>query len=111
VTAVNGPYGEQGNRKNPFFVRLIAAQLAPDSGSIFSRWSMFIDYHVLNLYKVRKKSWALLFQSGALFSDLSVMKTLHSLSRKSTAKLDASAIREVVAQKIHRCRFARRSRF
>ncbi len=74
VTAVMGPSGTGKTT----LLRLIAAQLAPDSGSILVDGQ---DVHRLSrsdLYKVRKK-WACFFKVAHFLVTCLFMKTLHSL--------------------------------
>lgn len=95
ITAVMGPSGTGKTT----LLRLIAAQLAPDSGTILVDGQ---DVHALSrteLYIVRKKM-GMLFQSGALFSDMSVAENIAFPMEEHTT-LEAKAIADIVAQKLH----------
>ncbi|MBJ7537717.1 ATP-binding cassette domain-containing protein [Marinomonas transparens] len=95
VTAVMGPSGTGKTT----LLRLIAAQLAPDSGDVLVDGQ---NVHALSrseLYKVRKKM-GMLFQSGALFSDMSVYENI-AFPLEEHTQLDAAAINKVVGQKLH----------
>ncbi|TYL49442.1 ABC transporter ATP-binding protein [Marinomonas sp. IMCC 4694] len=95
ITAVMGPSGTGKTT----LLRLIAAQLAPDSGTVFVDGQ---DVHTLSrteLYKVRKKM-GMLFQSGALFSDMSVAENIAFPMEEHTT-LDKKTIAEIVARKLH----------
>ncbi|GAB3476261.1 ABC transporter ATP-binding protein [Marinomonas epiphytica] len=95
VTAVMGPSGTGKTT----LLRLIAAQLTPDEGHIFVDGQ---DVHALSrssLYEVRKKL-GMLFQSGALFSDMSVYENVAFPLQEHT-KLSEEAIQERVKNKLH----------
>lgn len=95
ITAVMGPSGTGKTT----LLRLIAAQLAPNSGSILVDGQ---NVHALSrseLYKVRKKM-GMLFQSGALFSDMSVAENI-AFPMEEHTKLDAKTIADIVAKKLH----------
>lgn len=95
ITAVMGPSGTGKTT----LLRLIAAQLAPNSGTILVDGQ---NVHALSrseLYKVRKKM-GMLFQSGALFSDMSVAENI-AFPMEEHTKLDAKAIADIVAKKLY----------
>ncbi len=95
ITAVMGPSGTGKTT----LLRLIAAQLSPDSGLVLVDGK---NVHMLSrseLYKVRKKM-GMLFQSGALFSDMSVAENI-AFPMEEHTKLDAKAINEKVLEKLH----------
>lgn len=95
ITAVMGPSGTGKTT----LLRLIAAQLSPDSGTILVDGQ---NVHALSrseLYKVRKKM-GMLFQSGALFSDMSVAENI-AFPMEEHTKLDAKTIADIVAEKLH----------
>ena len=95
ITAVMGPSGTGKTT----LLRLIAAQLSPDSGTILVDGQ---NVHALSrseLYKVRKKM-GMLFQSGALFSDMSVAENI-AFPMEEHTKLDAKTIGDIVANKLH----------
>jgi phospholipid/cholesterol/gamma-HCH transport system ATP-binding protein len=95
ITAVMGPSGTGKTT----LLRLIAAQLAPDTGTILIDGQ---DVHTLSraeLYKVRKKM-GMLFQSGALFSDMSVAENV-AFPMEEHTKLDAKTIATIVSEKLH----------
>ncbi|BFM48008.1 ATP-binding cassette domain-containing protein [Marinomonas sp. THO17] len=95
VTAVMGPSGTGKTT----LLKLIAAQLVPDQGQI---WVDGQDVHSLSrkkLYKVRKKM-GMLFQSGALFSDMSVAENI-AFPLEEHTQLDKKRIQEIVMDKLH----------
>ncbi|WP_031579712.1 ATP-binding cassette domain-containing protein [Ruminobacter sp. RM87] len=94
ITAFMGPSGTGKTT----MLRLIGGQITPDKGSI-----MFdgIDVHKLNrsdLYKLRKRM-SMLFQSGALFTDLNVYDNVAYPIREHT-KLPEEIIRDMVLMKL-----------
>lgn len=95
ITAVMGPSGTGKTT----LLRLIAAQLAPDKGRILVAGE---DIHALSradLYALRKKM-GMLFQSGALFSDMSVFENV-AFPLEEHTKLSASDIKARVLEKLH----------
>ncbi len=95
VTAVMGPSGTGKTT----LLRLIAAQLAPDNGFI---WVDGQDVHSLSrsgLYKVREKI-GMLFQSGALFSDMTVADNV-AFPMEEHTKLSPSEIKRIASEKLH----------
>jgi len=95
VTAVMGPSGTGKTT----LLRLIAAQLSPDQGRVLVAGE---DVHRLSrkdLYKVRKKM-GMLFQSGALFSDMSVAENI-AFPLEEHTQLSRSKIETIVLDKLH----------
>ncbi|MBR7887971.1 ATP-binding cassette domain-containing protein [Marinomonas sp. A79] len=95
ITAVMGPSGTGKTT----LLRLIAAQLTPDSGTILVDGQ---NVHALSrsaLYKVRKKM-GMLFQSGALFSDMSVAENI-AFPMEEHTKLTRDEIATIVSSKLH----------
>lgn len=95
VTAVMGPSGTGKTT----LLKLIAAQLIPDQGSILIDGQ---DVHALSrkeLYKVRKKM-GMLFQSGALFSDMSVAENI-AFPLEEHTQLSKDQIQKIVMDKLH----------
>lgn len=95
ITAVMGPSGTGKTT----LLRLIAAQLAPDSGSIFVDGQNVHSLSRSGLYKVREKM-GMLFQSGALFSDMSVADNV-AFPMEEHTKLNKSDIQRIVSEKLH----------
>jgi len=94
VTAVMGPSGSGKTT----LLRLIGGELMPSQGSILVDGK---DIHLLNrtdLYKARRQI-GLLFQSGALFSDLSVFENVAFPLREHT-ELPESMLKDVVLMKL-----------
>ena len=95
ITAVMGPSGTGKTT----LLRLIAAQLAPDSGSILVDGQNVHSLSRSGLYKVREKM-GMLFQSGALFSDMSVADNV-AFPMEEHTKLNESDIQRIVSEKLH----------
>ncbi|MFU8784386.1 ATP-binding cassette domain-containing protein [Aliidiomarina sp.] len=94
VTAIMGPSG----CGKTTLLRLIGGQLKPQSGSI-----QFADYEINKLgrnqlFNVRKRM-SMLFQSGALFSDMTVFENIAFPLREHT-DLPANIIATVVKMKL-----------
>ncbi|MBP3749569.1 MAG: ATP-binding cassette domain-containing protein [Ruminobacter sp.] len=94
ITAFMGPSGTGKTT----MLRLIGGQLVPDSGSV-----MFdgINVHKLSrpdLYSLRRRM-SMLFQSGALFTDLNVFDNVAYPIREHT-KLPEEVIRDMVLMKL-----------
>ncbi len=94
ITAIMGPSGTGKTT----LLRLIGGQLRPDSGSVV------VDGHEVPklkrkaLYSLREKM-GMLFQSGALFTDLSVFENVAFPLRVHT-KLPEDMIRDIVLMKL-----------
>ena len=67
ITAIMGPSGIGKTT----MLRLIGGQLKPESGDILFEQQSIPKMSRKNLYQARKKM-SMLFQSGALFTDMSV---------------------------------------
>lgn len=94
ITAILGPSGTGKTT----LLRLIGAQLSPDSGKILFDG---VDIHKLkraDLYELRKRM-SMLFQSGALFSDLNVYENVAFPLREHT-KLPEVLIHDLVMMKL-----------
>ncbi|SHO54875.1 phospholipid ABC transporter ATP-binding protein MlaF [Vibrio quintilis] len=94
VTAIMGPSGIGKTT----LLRLIGGQLQPESGEI---WFDGVDIPALNrktLYQARKRM-SMLFQSGALFTDLNVFDNVAFPLREHT-QLNESLIRSLVLLKL-----------
>lgn len=94
ITAIMGPSGTGKTT----LLRLIGAQLLPDSGSIQVDSEFIHGFSQKKLYEVRKKM-GLLFQSSALFTSLSVFENVAFPLREHT-KLPESMIRDIVLMKL-----------
>ena len=95
ITAIMGPSGTGKTT----LLSLITRQLRPDRGSILVNG---IDVSVLNqkdLYRFRRR-FGMLFQNGALLTDLSVFENVAFPLREHT-KLPNRLIRHVVLTKLH----------
>ncbi len=95
VTAIMGPSGTGKTT----LLKLIGGQLRPDSGTIKVAGHDVHRLSTKNLYKLRQKM-GMLFQSGALLTDLSVFDNVAYPLREHT-KLRKSMIRDIVLTKLH----------
>jgi len=94
VTAIMGPSGTGKTT----LLKLIGGQLTPDAGTIEVDGQ---DVHALStrdLYRLRMRM-GMLFQSGALLTDLSVFENVAYPLREHT-KLNSSMIRKLVLMKL-----------
>lgn len=94
ITAIMGPSGSGKTT----LLRLISAQLTPDRGTVHIDGT---DIHRLNtaaLYKMRR-SMGMLFQSGALFTNLSVFENVAFPLREHT-KLAEDMIHDLVIMQL-----------
>lgn len=94
VTAIMGPSGSGKTT----LLKLIAGQLKPDSGEVFVKG---VNVHRLSrnkLYDLRSKM-GMLFQSGALLTDLSVFDNIAFPIREHT-KLPENVIKSLVLMKL-----------
>ncbi|MGC9491654.1 phospholipid ABC transporter ATP-binding protein MlaF, partial [Vibrio genomosp. F10] len=94
ITAIMGPSGIGKTT----LLRLIGGQLAPDSGEIWFDGENIPQLNRSQLYQARKKM-SMLFQSGALFTDLSVFDNVAFPLREHT-DLDEALIRTLVLLKL-----------
>lgn len=94
ITAILGPSGTGKTT----LLRLIGAQIKPDSGHVLFDG---IDIHTLNrkcLYEIRKRM-SMLFQSGALFTDMNVFDNVAFPLREHT-NLPEILIKDIVLMKL-----------
>jgi len=94
VTAIMGPSGSGKTT----LLKLIAGQLQPDSGEVFVEGMNVHDLPRKKLYQLRRKM-GMLFQSGALLTDLSVFDNVAFPLREHT-KLPESVIYPLVLMKL-----------
>lgn len=94
VTAIMGPSGIGKTT----LLRLIGGQLQPDSGHIWFEDKDIPTLHRKSLYQVRKRM-GMLFQSGALFSELNVFENV-AFSLREHTKLPADIIKTIVMMKL-----------
>lgn len=94
VTAIMGPSGIGKTT----LLRLIGGQLQPDSGEIWFRDENIPQLSRTKLYEVRKKM-SMLFQSGALFTDLTVYENVAWPLREHT-QLPAPLLHSTVMMKL-----------
>jgi len=94
VTAIMGPSGIGKTT----LLRLIGGQLKPQSGSIFFKEQDIPKLSRHDLYELRK-SMSMLFQSGALFTDMSVYDNIAFPIREHT-DLSETLIEKIVLMKL-----------
>jgi len=94
VTAIMGPSG----CGKTTLLRLIGGQYKADSGSIFVQGQDLSNITKADMYKIRSRM-GMLFQSGALFTDLSVFENVAFPLREHT-DLPESMIYDLVLMKL-----------
>lgn len=94
ITAIMGPSG----CGKTTLLRLIGGQLLPDRGAVFIEEQDISKLSRDGLYKVRERM-GMLFQSGALFSDLTVYENVAFPIREHT-NLPDDMIRDLVFMKL-----------
>ncbi|OIV45901.1 phospholipid ABC transporter ATP-binding protein MlaF [Sodalis sp. TME1] len=94
VTAIMGPSGIGKTT----LLRLIGGQLTPDSGEIWVDGDNIPALSRRRLYEVRKKI-SMLFQSGALFTDINVFENVAFPLRRHT-RLPEPVLRSTVLMKL-----------
>lgn len=94
ITAIMGPSGIGKTT----MLRLIGGQLKPDSGDILFKNDSIVAMSRKELYAARKRM-SMLFQSGALFTDMSVFDNIAFPIREHT-QLSEDLIRLVVLMKL-----------
>ena len=94
ITAVMGPSGVGKTT----LLRLIGGQVSPDSGSVVVDGVNIAQASRKQLFEVRRKM-GMLFQSGALFSDMSVFENV-ALPLREFTPFDATMIRDIVMMKL-----------
>jgi len=94
ITAIMGPSGTGKTT----LLRLIGGQLRPDAGSIRVDGHNIPDLSRAELFEERRKM-GMLFQSGALFTDLTVFENVAFPLRVHT-RLPESMIRDLVLMKL-----------
>ena len=95
ITAFMGPSGTGKTT----LLRLITRQLIPQQGAIFVDGIDIATLNLRDLYKLRQR-FGMLFQNGALLTDLNVFENVAFPLREHT-KLTNRLIRHVVLTKLH----------
>ncbi|MFV1981896.1 MAG: ABC transporter ATP-binding protein [Thiohalomonadales bacterium] len=95
VTAIMGPSGTGKTT----LLRLIGGQLQPDSGSVTVEGEIVHQISRSKLYNLRKKL-GMLFQNGALLTDISVYDNVAFPLREHT-ELPERMIQDLVLMKLH----------
>ena len=95
VTAIMGPSGTGKTT----LLRLITRQLRPDAGRILVDGVDIAHLSTADLYRLRKR-FGMLFQNGALLTDLTVFENVAFPLREHT-NLSNRLIRHVVLTKLH----------
>lgn len=94
ITAIMGPSG----CGKTTLLRLIGGQIYPESGKIWVNGQNIPDLNHKQLFQVRRQM-GMLFQSGALFTDMNVFENVAFPLREHT-HLNESFIRDVVLMKL-----------
>ena len=94
VTTIMGPSGTGKTTA----LRLIGGQIKPQSGSVFVDGINVTQAKKKELYELRKRM-GMMFQSGALFTDLSVFENVAFPLREHT-DLSETMIRDIVVMKL-----------
>ncbi len=94
VTAIMGPSGIGKTT----LLRLIGGQLKPESGSILFNGQDIPKLSRTDLYELRK-SMSMLFQSGALFTDMSVYENI-AFPLREHSQLSEPLIEKIVLMKL-----------
>ena len=94
ITAIMGPSGTGKTT----LLKLIGGQLAPSTGSVLVEGEDIHHVSRDNLYRLRKRM-SLLFQTGALFTDLTVFENVAFPLREHT-HLPESMLRDLVLMKL-----------
>lgn len=94
ITAIMGPSGTGKTT----LLKLIAGQLTPSTGSIYVDGLHVHSLARADLFTLRQRM-GMLFQSGALLTDLSVFENV-ALPLREHSKLPESAIRQLVLMKL-----------
>lgn len=95
VTAIMGPSGTGKTT----LLRLITRQIVPDRGVILVNGVDIAKLSLAELYRMRRR-FGMLFQNGALLTDLSVFENVAFPLREHT-RLSNRLIRHVVLTKLH----------
>ena len=94
LTAIMGPSGTGKTT----LLRLIGGQLKPDAGTIFVDGENVAALNYRQLYQLRKRI-GMLFQNGALFTDINVFDNVAFALREHT-QLPETLIRDIVLMKL-----------
>ena len=95
ITAIMGPSGTGKTT----LLRLITRQLIPEQGAIYIDGVDIATFNQEELYELRRR-FGMLFQNGALLTDLSVFENVAFPLREHT-KLSNRLIRHIVLTKLH----------
>ena len=95
ITAIMGPSGTGKTT----LLRLITRQLIPDRGQIIVDGVDIATLSLKDLYKLRRR-FGMLFQNGALLTDLNVFENVAFPLREHT-RLPNRIIRHIVLTKLH----------
>ena len=95
ITAIMGPSGTGKTT----LLRLIGGQLTPDQGQVFVDGRSVQQLSRTELLQLRREKMGLLFQSGALFTDLNVFENV-AFPLRTHSDLSESMIRTLVLMKL-----------
>lgn len=95
VTAIMGPSGTGKTT----LLRLITGQVSPDRGQVQVFGQNVNDLHKRELYALRRRM-GMLFQNGALLTDLSVFENV-AFPVREHARLPERVLRQLVLTKLH----------